>query len=229
MDQKYLWIGGAVVGGFVLLKIRASKKTAPAATQVPQQTGSTGGFIQPVAQMYSPSGAAVDSGANSDSGMAMVAALIAGLGNDSAPAAADPFANLDINRLMDGQIRNQLAATDNSLFSTLGITRGDTVNITHTPDGATISMANPDKVNLSLINSDLSSKAGEGNSFTYTNYAADSLEVAINNIYQRDLGRAADTSGLAYWKSQVTSGAVGVDQLKSYIDNAAKSNGETVR
>lgn len=65
-----------------------------------------------------------------------------------------------------------------------------------------------------------------------TNASKDSassyISSAIESAYQAILGRAADAAGAAYWAGQLQSGAIGGDQLKQALANAARENGQAV-
>jgi tape measure domain-containing protein len=48
----------------------------------------------------------------------------------------------------------------------------------------------------------------------------------VESVYRSVLGRDADAGGLAYWKNDVASGNIRLDQLEEAIRNAARANGE---
>jgi hypothetical protein len=56
--------------------------------------------------------------------------------------------------------------------------------------------------------------------------SADKINLAVNYWYQSELGRAPDPAGLAYWSSQVASGAVALKDLKETIRYVAWKAGE---
>lgn len=50
----------------------------------------------------------------------------------------------------------------------------------------------------------------------------------VNSIYQAVLGRAPDAEGAAYWKGQLTSGAISSNDLAAMVRMGAQANGEII-